>query len=208
MKPDTASQSQSVEKIWLRSYPKDVPAEVDVGAYSSIVGVLQHSVEQFRQNPSFANMGTTLTYGDLDRLTVDFAAYLQQELGLTKGDTIAIMMPNLLQYPIALFGALRAGLTVTNINPLYTPRELKNQLTDSGARCIVIVENFCHTLEQVLAETAVKTIITTRLGDMLKAPKSILVNFVVKHVKKLVPAYHLPETVSFRRALELGSRRR
>jgi long-chain acyl-CoA synthetase len=207
MNAESASASPQAEKIWLKSYPNSVPAEADVNAFSSIVDVLEHSIERFRQRPSFVNMGSELTYGDLDEKTREFAVYLQQELGLKKGDIIAIMMPNLLQYPVALFGALRAGLTVTNINPLYTPRELKHQLKDSGASCIVILENFCDKLSQVLADTQVKTIFTTRIGDMLHFPKSTIVNFVVKHVKKMVPPYNLPNTISFNHALHIGKQR-
>jgi len=197
---------EEVEKIWLKSYPKGVPAEVDLQAYSSIVDVFEKSIERFKDKPAFANMGSQLSYQELDEKTQDFAAYLQQELGLNKGDRVAIMMPNLLQYPIALFGILRAGLTVTNINPLYSPRELKHQLVDSGACCIVILENFCHVLEKVLDDTQVKTIISTRIGDMLSFPKSALVNFVVKHVKRMVPSYRLPQAISFSQTLEKGAR--
>ncbi|MCG6969087.1 MAG: AMP-binding protein [Gammaproteobacteria bacterium] len=204
MNGESSSASPQFEKIWLKSYPKGMPTEIDVNAYASIADVLEHSVERFRQRPSFANMGTELTYGDLDQKTRDFAAYLQHDLGLQKGDTIAIMMPNLLQYPIALFGALRAGLSVTNVNPLYTPRELKHQLKDSGACCVVILENFCHKLTEILTETQVKTVITTRIGDMLQFPKSALVNFVVKRIKKMVPAYQLPNEVNFKHVLQVG----
>lgn len=198
--------SETVEKIWLKSYPKGIPAEVDYQAFSSIVNLLEHSIERFKDKPAFANMGSQLSYQQLDEKTRDFAAFLQQELGLNKGDRVAIMMPNLLQYPIALFGILRAGLTVTNINPLYSPRELKHQLVDSGASCIVILENFCHVLEQVVDDTQVKTVITTRIGDMLSFPKSSLVNFVVKHIKRMVPSYSLDHQISFTQALQTGAR--
>ncbi|MFW2371573.1 MAG: AMP-binding protein [Gammaproteobacteria bacterium] len=197
--------TEAVEKIWLKSYPKGVPAEIDLQAFSSIVDVLEHSIERYKDKPAFANMGSELSYQELDEKSRDFAAYLQQELGLNRGDRIAIMMPNLLQYPVALFGILRAGLTVTNINPLYSPRELKHQLVDSGACCIVILENFCHVLEQVVADTQVKTIITTRIGDMLSFPKSALVNFVIKHIKRMVPSYTLSNQISFTQALQKGS---
>ncbi len=208
MNGESASTSSQVEKIWLNSYPEGMPAEIDVNAFSSIVDVLDHSIERFRHKPSFVNMGAELTYGDLGQKTSDFAAYLQQELSLKKNDIIAIMLPNLLQYPVAIFGALRAGLTVTNINPLYTPRELKHQLADSGARCIVVLENFCDKLAQVLPDTKVETVITTRIGDMLHFPKSVLVNFVVKHVKKMVPPYNIAETTSFSHALQIGKQRK
>ncbi|KPJ94947.1 MAG: long-chain fatty acid--CoA ligase [Gammaproteobacteria bacterium SG8_11] len=208
MNAESTSTTSQIEKIWLKMYPKGIPAEVDVNAYSSIVDVLEHSTQQFRQRPSFVNLGTQLTYGDLGDKTLEFATYLQQELGLRKGDKLAIMMPNLLQYPIALFGALRAGLTVTNVNPLYTPRELKHQLVDSGATAIVILENFCDKLSQVLADTQVKTVFTTRIGDMLSFPKSMIVNFVVKHVKKMVPSYRLSSTINFNHALQIGRQRK
>lgn len=200
------NKTETVEKIWLKSYPKGIPAEIDMQVYSSIVDVLERSIERFKDQPAFVNMGSELSYQELDQKTRDFAAYLQQELGLNKGDRVAIMMPNLLQYPIALFGILRAGLTVTNINPLYSPRELKHQLVDSGASCIIILENFCHVLEQVLDDTQVKTVITTRIGDLLSFPKSALVNFVIKHIKHMVPSYSLPHQVNFSQALQKGAR--
>jgi long-chain acyl-CoA synthetase len=208
MSVESTSTSSRVEKIWLNSYPKGISAEVDVNAFSSIVGVLEHSIERFGRRPSFANMGTELTYADLGQKTRDFAAYLQQELGLKKNDIIAIMLPNLLQYPIAIFGALRAGLTVTNVNPLYSPRELKHQLIDSGARCIVVLENFCDKLTQVIADTQVETVITTRIGDMLHFPKSAVVNFVVKNIKKMVPPFNLPKAISLNNALAIGKQRK
>lgn len=195
------------KKAWLSSYPKGVPAEVDVTAFASINEVLARSIERYRDRPAFRNMGATITYADLDARTRAFAAYLQQQLGLKKGDRVAIMMPNVLQYPIAMFGILRAGLTVTNINPLYTPRELKHQLVDSGAIAIVIMENFCHALAEVIGETQVKTVITTRIGDLLGFPKSAIVNFVVKHVKKMVKPFRLEGTVDLRMALEMGAQR-
>ena len=198
--------TETVDKIWLKSYPKGIPAEIDMQEYSSIVDVLERSIERFKDQPAFVNMGSELSYQELDQKTRDFAAYLQQELGLNKGDRVAIMMPNLLQYPIALFGILRAGLTVTNINPLYSPRELKHQLVDSGASCIIILENFCHVLEKVLDDTQVKTIITTRIGDLLSFPKSVLVNFVIKHIKHMVPSYSLPHQVDLSQALQKGAR--
>jgi len=192
-------------RYWLNSYPDGVPADIDTREFRSVPEVLARSVERFRDRPAFANMGAALTYADLDSKTRAFAAFLQQDLALAKGARIAIMLPNLLQYPIALFGALRAGLIVTNINPLYTPRELKHQLVDSGASAIVILENFCHALARVLPETEVKTVITTRIGDMLRFPKAALVNFVVKHVKKMVPPYSLPQAIDFRQALARGA---
>ena len=206
-KADSAPLSAS-DKIWLKSYPKGIPADVDVKAFSSIVEVFEHSIERFGPQPAFSNLGTTLSYDDLERKTRYFAAYLQQVAEFKKGDIVAIMMPNLLQYPIAMFGALRAGLTVTNVNPLYTPRELKHQLTDSGASGIVIVENFCSNLSQIIADTQVKTVIVTGIGDMLRFPKSTVVNFAVKHIKRMVPAYTLPNAIGFNQALDAGRRNR
>jgi long-chain acyl-CoA synthetase len=169
------------------------------------VEIVEQSISRFRQLPAFANMGSELSYTELDKQTLNFAAFLQQQIGLNKGERVAIMMPNLLQYPIALFGILRAGLTVTNINPLYTPRELKHLLADSGATAIIILENFCHSLATALPDTQVKYVITTRIGDFILFPKSALVNFVVKHVKHMVPSYHLPDTIDFKKALKCGA---
>jgi long-chain acyl-CoA synthetase len=194
-----------VEKIWLKSYPPGVPAEIDVNEFSSVADIAEKSCERFRRLPAFSNMGVTLSYDDVDRQSSQFAAYLQQVLKLDRGERVAIMMPNLLQYPVALFGTLRAGLTVVNTNPLYTARELEHQLNDSGARVIVILENFAHTLQQVLSRTQIKTVITTQIGDLLPFPKSLLVNLVVKHLKKMVPAWEIPSTITFKRALELGA---
>ena len=193
-----------MEKIWLKEYPAGVPAEVDLNEFSSIKDILEKSCERFAELPAYSNMGVTLRYRDIDRLSRDFGAYLQG-LGLVKGDRVAIMMPNVLQYPVALFGALRAGLTVVNVNPLYTPRELEHQLNDSGSTVIVIIENFAHTLQEVLDKTPVKTVITTELGDLFPFPKRPLVNFVVKRVKKMVPAWRIPGAVPFRRVLAEGA---
>lgn len=193
-----------MEKLWLQSYPKHVPAEIDTHQYRSLVDLFQRSVAQYQNRPAFSNLGKILTYADVDRLTQQFAAYLIHGAGLKPGDRIAIMMPNLLQYPIALFGALRAGLVVVNTNPLYTDRELEHQLKDSGAKAIVILANFAHTLESVLDDAGIKTIITTEIGDLLGFPKSLLVNAVVKYVKKMVPAFNLPEAIKFNQALTLG----
>ena len=193
-----------MEKIWLKEYPAGVPAEVDLNEFSSIKDILEKSCERFADLPAYSNMGVTLRYRDIDRLSRDFGAHLQG-IGLSKGDRVAIMMPNVLQYPVALFGALRAGLTVVNVNPLYTPRELEHQLNDSGSTVIVIIENFAHTLQEVLDKTPVKTVITTELGDLFPFPKRPLVNFVVKHVKKMVPAWRIPGAVPFRQALSQGA---
>jgi long-chain acyl-CoA synthetase len=194
-----------MERIWLKSYPEGVPAEIDPEAYPSVVAILEHSLERFPGHPAFANMGRTLSYAELDKLTRDLAAFLQQEVGLSKGDRVAVMMPNLLQNAVAIFGVLRAGCTVVNTNPLYTARELRHQLSDSGAKAIIIVENFAQTLQKVLPDTAVETVITTRIGDLLGFPKGGIVNFVVKHVKKMVPAWDIPNAIALPDALERGA---
>lgn len=192
------------ERPWLSSYPAGVPAEVDVDEYRSIVDVLQTSLEKYRDRPAFANLGKVLTYADVDRLSQQFAAYLLGELKLKKGDRVAIMMPNCLQYPIATFGILRAGLTVVNTNPMYTARELKHQLVDSGASVLLVLDNFGAVVQEVLAETQVKKVITTGLGDMLGFPKGAIVNFVLRHIKKMVPDYDIDGAIRFRDALTLG----
>ncbi len=194
------------ERPWLSSYPAGVPAEIDLDQFPSIVSVLESSFEQFRDKPAYSNLGKVLSYADVDRLSRQFAAYLLGELKLKKGDRVAIMMPNCLQYPIATFGILRAGLVVVNHNPLYTARELRHQLQDSGAKAIVVLDNFGHTLQQVLADTDVKQVIATGLGDMLGFPKGAIVNFMLKHVKKMVPDYDIPGAVRFNDALTLGQR--
>ena len=194
----------NLERPWLASYPQGVPAQVDVEEYTSIVAVLQGSLEKYRDRPAFANLGKVLTYAEVDRLSRQFAAYLLGELKLKKGDRVAIMMPNCLQYPIATFGILRAGLTVVNTNPMYTARELRHQLVDSGASAILVLDNFGSTVQEVLADTQVKQVITTGLGDMLAFPKGAIVNFVLKHVKKMVPDYDIPGAIRFKDALTLG----
>ncbi len=192
-------------KPWLKSYPEGVPAEIDPNTYSSVVDVFTTSIEQYPNNPAFTNFGKTISYNELDKATQQFASWLQHEAGLVKGDRIAIMMPNLLQYPVAVFGALRAGLVVVNTNPLYTDRELEHQLTDSGAKAIVVVEAFAHTVADVIGRTDVKTVITTRFGDMLSFPKSMILNFVIKHVKKMVKPFSLPGSHSFKDVLAKGA---
>jgi long-chain acyl-CoA synthetase len=199
-------RSNTLDKVWLKRYPADVPAEIDADRYSSLVEMFENAVQRYADQPAFINMGEVMTYRKLEERSRAFAAYLQNELGLQKGDRVALMMPNLLQYPIALFGILRAGMVVVNVNPLYTPRELEHQLNDSGASAIVIVSNFAHTLEKVVFNTQVKHVILTRMGDQLSAAKGTLVNFVVKYIKRLVPKYHLPAAVSFRSALQRGRR--
>ena len=195
----------SVEKIWLQSYQEGVPAEVDLGEFQSLGEMFQNSVTLYRDRVVFINMGAEMTYGELDALSRDFAAYLQTSLKLQKGDRVAIMMPNVLQYPVCMLGALRAGCVVVNCNPLYTPRELEHQLKDSGAETIVVLENFAHTLAHVIAQTSIKNVVIARMGDLLGFAKGALVNFVVKHVKKMVPAWRIPAAVDFGRAISQGA---
>ena len=193
-----------MKKIWLRSYPPGVPSEIDAGAYASLKDLLERSCLRFRDKTAFSNMGVSMSYGELDRLSRDFAAYLQSRLH--KGERVAIMLPNLLQYPVALFGALRAGMTVVNVNPLYTASELEHQLADSGAAAIVVLENFAHTLEQAFARTHLRLVITTQVGDLFPPVKRVLVNFAVKYVRRLVPAWRIVGAARFRWVLALGSR--
>ncbi|MEO6170552.1 MAG: long-chain fatty acid--CoA ligase [Lysobacter sp.] len=195
----------SVERPWLDHYPAGVPAQIDLEEYASVVAVLEGAINSYRDRPAFANFGKTLTYGEIDTLSAQFAAYLLGELKLRKGDRVAIMMPNCLQYPIATFGVLRAGLTVVNTNPMYTARELRHQLVDSGATVLLVLDNFGDTVEEVLPDTAVRTVITTGLGDMLGV-KGTVVNFVLKYVKKMVPEFHIPGAVRFAETLKLGAR--
>jgi len=193
-----------MEKIWLKEYPKGVPAEINPDEYSSLKAVFEDSCRQYAGLPAYSNLGATLSYADLERMSRQFGAWLQKDAGLKKGDRVAIMMPNLLQYPVALFGILRSGMVVVNVNPLYTVRELEHQLKDSGARTIVIVENFAATLQEALPQVDVKTVVTTQIGDLLPFPKRALVNFVVKRVKKMVPAWRIPGAISLREALAKG----
>ncbi len=188
---------------WLHSYPEGVPAEIDPGEYSSIIDILEQSCSRHTDRTAFVNFNTRLTYAELDLQTRNFAAWLQKK-GLEKGDRIALVMPNILQYPVALFGALRAGLVVVNTNPMYTAREMKHQLVDSGARAIVIVENFAHVLTEISSEVPVEFIITTKIGDMLNFPRRLLINFVMKVVRKAIPEWNLPGSVSFVEALKEG----
>ncbi|HZZ93853.1 MAG TPA: AMP-binding protein [Usitatibacter sp.] len=201
-----APGTATVEKVWLKSYPPGVPAEIDPGRYANLTEVLARCVREHGPRPAYTNLGRTMTFAELDRSSREFGAWLQSALRLPRGARVAIMMPNLLQYPVVLFGILRAGYVVVNCNPLYTPRELEHQLKDSGAVAIVILENFAATLARSLAGTAVTTIVTTQVGDMLPWPRRALVNFVVKHVKKLVPPWTLPGSLSLRRALAQGAR--
>lgn len=191
-----------MEKPWLKNYPNGVPANIDAEAYPHLMAMVDESFEKYRDLPAFVSMGKSITFGEVDRMSRHFGAYLQSR-GLQPGDRIAIMMPNLLQYPIAMFGALRAGLIVVNTNPLYTPREMRHQFIDSGATAVIIAENFAANLEQILGETQIKTVILTSVGEMLGL-KGAIVNFVVRNVKRMVPKYHIPNTVSFKHALSEG----
>ncbi len=192
-----------MEKIWLKSYPKGVPAEINVNTYRSIPHLIDENVVKYRDRPAYICMGKTINFGEVDRLSNAFGAWLQSK-GLAKGARVAVMMPNVLQYPAAVFGILRAGYTVVNVNPLYTPRELEHQLKDSGAEAIVILENFAHVLEQVLSKTPVKHVVLASLGDLLGF-KGLIVNFVVRNVKKMVPAFNLPGAIRFNAAISAGS---
>ncbi len=192
------------ERPWLASYPAHVPAEINVDEFPSIVSVLKTSCDRFSAKPAFSNFGKQLTFAEIDRLSAQFANYLLNELKLKKGDRVALMMPNVLQYPVAIFGVLRAGLTVVNTNPMYTGRELKHQLRDSGAVAIVVMEMFAHTLAEIIADTQVRHVVTTCVGDLLGFPKGPIINFTLKYVKKVVPEYRLPSAVKFNRALALG----
>jgi len=194
-----------VEKIWLKHYPKGVPAEIDVNEYASVRDVFEESVAKYAARPAFSCMGKAITFAELDTLSRAFGAYLQ-DIGCTKGTRVALMMPNILQYPVCLFGTLRAGCTVVNVNPLYTARELEHQLKDSGAEVIVVVENFAHTVQEVLGRTKVRQVIVTGIGDQLGL-KGIVVNFVLRHVKKMVPAWSIAGAVRLADALMKGRKR-
>ena len=195
-----------MDKIWLKNYPPGIPPEVDLTEFSSLKDVLERSCRRFGALPAYSNMGSTISYAELDRSSRDFAAYLQQTIGLKKGDRVAIMMPNLMQYPVALFGALRAGLVVVNVNPQYTPSELEHQLKDSGAVAILVLENFAHTVQQVLDRNPglALAVVTTEVGDMLPALKEVVTNVVVKYVKKMVPGWKITGAVEFNAALRAG----
>jgi Acyl-CoA synthetases (AMP-forming)/AMP-acid ligases II len=196
----------TIERPWLAQYPAGVPAEINPDEFPSVPAVLEGALRDFRDRAAFANLGKTITYAEVDELSRHFAAYLLGELKLKKGDRVAIMLPNCLQHPIATFGVLRAGLTVVNTNPMYTARELKHQLVDSGASAILVLDNFARTVQEVVAETQVRQVITTGLGDMLDFPKRPIVNFVLRHVKKMVPDYDIPGAVRFRDVLAAGAR--
>ncbi|ELR8701576.1 long-chain-fatty-acid--CoA ligase FadD [Vibrio vulnificus] len=195
-----------MEKPWLSRYPSDVPETINPDQYESLVEMFEQSVQKYADQPAFMNMGSVMTFRKLEERSRAFAAYLQNDLKLKKGDRVALMMPNLLQYPVALFGVLRAGCIAVNVNPLYTPRELEHQLNDSGAAAIVIVSNFANTLEQIVENTPVKHVVLTSLGQMLPRAKGTIVDFVVKYVKGMVPKYDLPGAISMRKALHKGRR--
>ena len=198
-------KAKSVDKIWIESYPEGVPAEASAPPWRSIRDLFEHSFSEHADNPAYTNMGTTLSYADLNRLSMQLACYLQDDLKLTRGERVAIMLPNVLQYPVAMCAIFRAGLVVVNVNPLYTARELRHQLKDSGARAIVILENFAHTLEEVIGDTPVEHVITTGIGDLLRRPKGLFVNFLMRHVRKAVPPFSLPKRVRLRDALKRGA---
>jgi long-chain acyl-CoA synthetase len=193
-----------MDKVWLKSYDQGIPEEIDPNEYSSIADLLNKSFDKFADKDSYSCMGTTLTYRELKTASLKFASYLQNDLGLKKGSRVALMMPNILQYPIALFGVLQAGMVAVNVNPLYTARELEHQLKDSGAEAIVIFANSANVLEKVISKTPVKHVIVTQIGDLLKFPKNYIVNFVLKYVKKMVPDYSLPGSINFVDALANG----
>jgi long-chain acyl-CoA synthetase len=200
--------ASQVDKIWLKSYPEGVPAELPPAPFRSVRELFEHAFDTHPERASYSNMGTTLTYRELDELSMQFACYLQQTLGLVRGERVAIMLPNILQYPVAMCGIFRAGLVVVNVNPLYTARELKHQLSDSGTKCIVILENFAHILEDVIGETSVQHVVTTGVGDLLNFPRNLVTNFLVRHVRKSVPKYSLPGCVTFNAALKAGAQER
>ena len=193
-----------MEKIWLKRYPAGVPAEIDPQHYDSLLELFEKSFQDYAELPAFENMGKVYTYQQMDDATKRFASYLQNQLGVKKGDKVAVMMPNLLQTPIAILGTLRAGATVVNVNPLYTTRELEHQLNDSETSTIIILANFARTLEEALPKTNVKNIVVTEIGDMLGGVKKHLVNFVVKHLKKMVPSYSLPNIIDFTDVMKSG----
>jgi len=195
-----------MERRWLGAYPAGVPADIPTPPFRSLRDLAEHAFRKYADRPAYTNMGTTLTYQDLDRLSLDFACFLQLELGMTRGERIAIMLPNLLQYPVALFGAFRAGLVVVNVNPLYTARELRQQLADSGARTVVVLENFAGVLETAIGDTAIRHVIVTGAGDLLRGPAGWLTNLVIRHVRRDVPGYSLPGSTRLKEALRVGSK--
>jgi len=194
-----------MEKIWLKNYPQGIPPEIDLNSYNSIADVYTEAVGKFPNHKAFTNMDVTLTFEGLDRKVNQFASFLQNELKLKKGDRIAIQLPNLLQFPVVTFAAFKVGLTIVNTNPLYTTKEMRHQFKDSGAKAIVILANYAHQLEQIIKETDIESVIVTEIGDLFPTPKRLLVNSVVKYIKKMVPAFHLPNAYTFNQALEIGA---
>jgi long-chain acyl-CoA synthetase len=193
------------EYPWRANYPKDIPYEINPDQYPSLIDFLEEVFESFHDRPAYENMGKVMTYGELDTLSRNFASFLTEDLGLEPGDRLAIQMPNILQFPIALFGAIRAGIIVVNTNPLYTASEMKHQFNDAGAKAVVIVANFAHNLEEILPETSIEHVILTQLGDQIGGLKGALVNFVVKKVNKMVPKFNLPKAIPFKEALNRGA---
>ncbi len=193
-----------MEKVWLKSYPSGMPEEVPAPPWKSVRDLFEQSFRNYPENTAFSNMGKNLSFAELDRLSMAFACYLQTSLQLTRGERVAIMLPNLLQYPVAMCGIFRAGLVVVNVNPLYTARELEHQLNDSGAKCIVILENFAHVLEEVIADTSVEHVVTTSVGDLLHWPRGPFTNFMLRYIRKSVPSWTLEPSVGFRDALKRG----
>lgn len=195
-----------MEKIWLKNYPVGVAQEIKPELYSSVYDVCEEAVHHYGPRPAYSNLGVTMTFNELATKIDQFASFLQNELRLKKGDRIAIQMPNLLQYPVVLFAALKSGLIIVNTNPLYTAKEMQHQFQDSGAKAIVIMANYAHLLEKILKDTSIESVVVTQIGDLFPFPKSLIFNSVLKYVKKMVPAYHLPQAYTFGKALELGSK--
>jgi long-chain acyl-CoA synthetase len=197
-----------MQKTWLNHYPKGIPAEIQLQQYSSIVQVFEEACQKYSAQTAFTNMDVHLSFRELEEKVEAFASFLQHELQLKKGDRIALQMPNILQFPVALFAALRAGLVVVNTNPLYTAKEMLHQFNDSGAKAIVIMANFAHALEEILPQTKIEAVVVTELADLFPQPKRFIVNAVVKYLKKMVPHYSLPKAYGFRQALALGTKRK
>ena len=193
-----------MDKPWLNSYPEGMPAEIPAPEFQSVRDMIETCLSDYADRTAYSNMGTNLTFRDLDELSAEFACYLQHELGLIQGERVAIMLPNILQYPVVLCGIFRAGLVVVNVNPLYTARELRHQLSDSGAKSIIVLENFANTVAEVIGDTDLEHVVTTGVGDLLGFPRGIITNFVLRHVKKMVPAYSLPGSKTFKAALAAG----
>ena len=194
------------EYAWFKNYPKGIPHEINPDIYNSIIDLLETTFKKYGEKTAYESMGKTLTFNEVDRLSAQFADFLQNRAGLVKGDRIAIQMPNLLQWVIAMFGSIRAGLIVVNTNPLYTAREMKHQFTDTRAKAIVILANFGQNLEKILADTQIETVVITEIGDMLGGFKKTLVNMVVKHVKKMVPPFKIKKAIAFNEAMKIGAR--